>query len=59
MEALAQKGLVTKESDTFYKAKEINGTKFGDNPNDFDKEFKLTFEGTKDVGSNDDDKFHL
>ena len=57
MEALAQKGLVTKESDTFYKAKEINGTKFGDNPNDFDKEFKLTFEGTKDVGSNDDDKF--
>jgi len=57
MEALAQKGLVTKESDTFYKAKEINGTKFGDNPNDFDKEFKLTFEGTKDVGSNDNDKF--
>ena len=57
MEALAQKGLVTKESDTFYKAKEINGTKFGDNPNDFDKEFKLKFEGTKDVGSNDDDKF--
>ena len=57
MEALAQKGLVTKDSDTFYKAKEINGTKFGDNPNDFDKEFKLTFEGTKDVGSNDDDKF--
>jgi len=57
MEALAQKGLVTKESDTFYKAKEINGTKFGDNPNDFDKEFKLTFDGTKDVGSNLDDKF--
>jgi len=57
MEALAQNGLVTKESDTFYKAKEINGTKFGDNPNDFDKEFKLTFEGTKDVGSNDNDKF--
>ena len=57
MEALAQKGLVTKESDTFYKAKEINGTKFGDNPNDFDKEFKLTFEGTKDVGSNLDDRF--
>ncbi|WP_103598230.1 hypothetical protein [Campylobacter concisus] len=57
MEALAQNGLVTKESDTFYKAKEINGTKFGDNPNDFDKEFKLTFEDTKDVGSNLDDKF--
>ncbi len=57
MEALAQKGLVTKESDTFYKAKETNGVKFGDNASDFDKEFKLTFEGTKDVGSNDDDKF--
>ncbi|WP_181000523.1 hypothetical protein [Campylobacter concisus] len=57
MEALAQNGLVTKESDTFYKAKKINGTKFGDNPNDFDKEFELTFEGTKDVGSNLDDKF--
>ena len=57
MEALAQKGLVTKESDTFYKAKEINGVKFGDNASDFDKPFDLKFEGTKDVGSNDDDKF--
>ena len=57
MEALAQKGLVTKESDTFYKAKEINGTKFGDNASDFDKSFDLEFKGTKDVGSNDDDKF--
>lgn len=57
MEALAQNGLVTKESDTFYKAKEINGTKFGDNASDFDKPFDLKFEGTKDVGSNDNDKF--
>lgn len=57
MEALAQKGLVTKESDTFYKAKEINGVKFGDNASDFDKPFDLKFEGTKDVGSNDDDRF--
>ncbi|MBS5828582.1 MAG: hypothetical protein KIC68_06890 [Campylobacter concisus] len=57
MEALEHNHLVTKESDTFYKAKKINGTKFGDNPNDFDKEFELTFEGTKDVGSNLDDKF--
>ena len=57
MEALAQKGLVTKESDTFYKAKEINGVKFGDNASDFDKPFDLKFEGTKDVGSNYDDKF--
>ena len=57
MEALAQNGLVTKESDTFYKAKEINGTKFGDNASDFDKPFDLEFKGTKDVGSNDDDKF--
>ncbi|WP_460178419.1 hypothetical protein [Campylobacter concisus] len=57
MEALAQNGLVTKESDTFYKAKEINGTKFGDNASDFDEPYKLKFEGTKDVGSNDDDKF--
>ena len=57
MEALAQKGLVTKESDTFYKAKEINGTKFGDSASDFDKSFDLEFKGTKDVGSNDDDKF--
>lgn len=57
MEALAQKGLVTKESDTFYKAKEINGTKFGDSASDFDKPFDLEFKGTKDVGSNDDDRF--
>ena len=57
MEALAQKGLVTKESDTFYKAKEINGTKFGDSASDFDKPYELEFKGTKDVGSNDDDKF--
>ena len=57
MEALTQNQLVTKESDTFYKAKEINGTKFGDNASDFDKPFDLEFKGTKDVGSNDDDKF--
>ena len=57
MEALAQKGLVTKESDTFYKAKETNGVKFGDNASDFDKSFDLEFKGTKDVGSNYDDKF--
>ena len=57
MEALAQNNLVTKESDTFYKAKEINGVKFGDNASDFDKPFDLKFEGTKDVGNNDDDKF--
>ena len=57
MEALAQKGLVTKESDTFYKAKETNGVKFGDNASDFDKPFDLEFKGTKDVGSNYDDKF--
>ena len=57
MEALAQNHLVTKESDTFYKAKETNGVKFGDNASDFDKSFDLEFKGTKDVGSNDDDKF--
>ena len=57
MEALAQKGLVTKESDTFYKAKETNGVRFGDNASDFDKSFDLEFKGTKDVGSNYDDKF--
>ena len=57
MEALAQNNLVTKESDTFYKAKEINGVKFGNNASDFDKPFDLEFKGTKDVGSNDDDKF--
>ena len=57
MEALTQNGLVTKESDTFYKAKETNGVKFGDNASDFDKPFDLEFKGTKDVGSNLDDKF--
>ncbi len=57
MEALAQNHLVTKESDTFYKAKETNGVRFGDNASDFDKPFDLKFEGTKDIGSNDDDKF--
>ena len=51
MEALAQKGLVTKESDTFYKAKEINGTKFGDSASDFDKPYNLEFKGTKDVAT--------
>ena len=57
MEALEHNHLVTKESDTFYKAKETNGVKFGDNANDFDKPFDLEFKGTKDVGSNLDDKF--
>ena len=57
MEALEHNHLVTKESDTFYKAKETNGVKFGDNASDFDKPFDLEFKGTKDVGSNDDDKF--
>ena len=57
MEALEHNHLVTKESDTFYKAKEINGVRFGDNASDFDKPFDLKFEGTKDVGSNDNDKF--
>ena len=59
MEALAQQnGLVTKESDTFYKAiKRTDGTRFGDNASDFDKPFDLEFKGTKDVGSNDDDRF--
>ena len=57
MEALAQNGLVTKESDTFYKAKETNGVKFGDNASDFDKPYELEFKGTKDIGSNLDDKF--
>ena len=57
MEALEHNHLVTKESDTFYKAKEINGTKFGDNASDFDKPFDLEFKGTKDVGSNLDDRF--
>ena len=58
MEALAQKGLVTKESDTFYKAaNKPDGTIFGSNANDFNEKYDLKFEGTKDVGSNDDDKF--
>lgn len=57
MEALEHNHLVTKESDTFYKAKETNGVRFGDNASDFDKPFDLKFEGTKDVGSNLDDKF--
>lgn len=57
MEALEHNHLVTKESDTFYKAKEINGTKFGDSASDFDKPFDLEFKGTKDIGSNLDDKF--
>ena len=57
MEALAQNHLATKESDTFYKAKEINGTKFGDNASDFNEPYSLEFKGTKDVGSNDNDKF--
>lgn len=56
MEALAQKGLVTKESDTFYKAaKKPDGTIFGSNASDFNEPYSLKFEGTKDVGSNDDD----
>ena len=57
MEALEHNHLVTKESDTFYKAKETNGVKFGDNASDFDKPFDLEFKGTKDVGSNLDDRF--
>ena len=57
MEALEHNHLVTKESDTFYKAKETNGVRFGDNASDFDKPFDLEFKGTKDVGSNLDDKF--
>ncbi|WP_149709388.1 hypothetical protein [Campylobacter concisus] len=57
MEALEHNHLVTKESDTFYKAKETNGVRFGDNASDFDKPFDLEFKGTKDVGSNYDDKF--
>lgn len=58
MEALAQKGLVTKESDTFYKAaNKPDGTIFGSNASDFDKPYNLEFKGTKDVGSNLDDKF--
>ena len=58
MEALAQNHLVTKESDTFYKAaKKPDGTIFGSNANDFNEPYSLEFKGTKDVGSNDDDKF--
>ena len=58
MEALAQNHLVTKESDTFYKAaNKPDGTMFGSNANDFNEKYDLKFEGTKDVGSNDDDKF--
>ena len=58
MEALAQKGLVTKESDTFYKAaNKPDGTIFGSNASDFNEPYSLKFEGTKDVGSNDDDEF--
>ena len=57
MEALEHNHLVTKESDTFYKAKETNGVRFGDNASDFDKPFDLEFKGTKDIGSNLDDKF--
>ena len=58
MEALAQNGLVTKETDTFYKAaNKPDGTKFGDSASDFDKPYELEFKGTKDVGSNLDDKF--
>lgn len=58
MEALAQNHLVTKESDTFYKAaNKPDGTIFGSNANDFNEKYDLKFKGTKDVGSNDDDKF--
>ena len=58
MEALAQNHLATKESDTFYKAaNKPDGTMFGSNANDFNEKYDLKFEGTKNVGSNDDDKF--
>ena len=58
MEALAQNHLVTKESDTFYKAaNKPDGTIFGSNASDFNEPYSLKFEGRKDVGSNDDDKF--
>ena len=58
MEALEHNHLVTKESDTFYKAaNKPDGTIFGSNANDFNEKYDLKFEGTKDVGSNDDDKF--
>ena len=58
MEALEHNHLVTKESDTFYKAaKKPDGTIFGSNASDFNEPYSLKFEGTKDVGSNDDDEF--
>ena len=58
MEALAQNHLATKESDTFYKAaKKHDGTIFGSNANDFNEPYSLEFKGTKDVGSNLDDRF--
>ena len=58
MEALEHNHLVTKESDTFYKAaKKPDGTIFGSNASDFNEPYSLKFKGTKDVGSNDDDKF--
>ena len=58
MEALEHNHLVTKESDTFYKAaNKPDGTIFGSNANYFNEKYDLKFEGTKDVGSNDDDKF--
>ena len=58
MEALAQNHLATKQSDTFYKAAvKPDGTLFGDSASDFDKPYELVFNGTKDVGSNLDDKF--
>lgn len=58
METLIYNKLVTKESDTFYKAaNKPDGTIFGSNASDFDKPYELVFNGTKDVGSNDDDKF--
>ena len=58
MEALEHNHLVTKESDTFYKAaKKPDGTIFGSNASDFNEPYSLEFKGTKDVGSNDNDKF--
>ena len=58
MEALEHNHLVTKESDTFYKAaNKPDGTIFGSNASDFNEPYSLKFEGTKDVGSNDDDEF--
>jgi len=58
MEALEHNHLVTKESDTFYKAaKKPDGTIFGSNASDFNEPYSLEFKGTKDVGSNDDDEF--